>query len=185
MTAHSCGRRPGDAAALRRQILALGAALMVGLLASPAIGQSQPETIGTNSSITLEVRKGQVVRMPDAAATVFVGDPEVADVQAQSPTIVYLFGRRAGSTSLYAVGENDELLLRSTVFVQHNLSGLRQSIEQLMPGSEVTATTIDGSIVLDGTVDSPVQAQELRELASRYLGDEETLLFRVNVSSPT
>ena len=46
MTAHSCGRRPGHAAALRRQILALGAALMVGLLASPAIGQRQPETVG-------------------------------------------------------------------------------------------------------------------------------------------
>jgi pilus assembly protein CpaC len=185
MTAHSCSRRAGSAAALRRHIFAMGAALLVGLVASPAIGQSQPEAIGTNSSITIEVRKGQVVRMPGAAATVFVADPEIADVQAQSPTIVYLFGRRAGATSLYAVGENDELLLRATVFVQHNLSGLRQSIEQLMPGSRVSATTIDGSIVLDGAVASPVQAQELRELASRYLGENESLLFRVNVSSPT
>ena len=49
----------------------------------------------------------------------------------------------------------------------------------------VTASTVDGSIVLDGQVDNPVQAQELRELAERYLGDDETLLFRVRVAAPT
>jgi pilus assembly protein CpaC len=54
-----------------------------------------------------------------------------------------------------------------------------------LPSSRVTVTTVDGSIVVDGTVDSPVQAQELRELAGRFLGEEETLLYRVKVSAPT
>ena len=96
----------------------------------------------------------------------FVADPEIADVQAQSPSIVYLFGRRAGQTSLYAVDEDDQLLLRTQVVVQHNLSGLRQAIQQLLPTSRVAVATVDGSIVLDGEVESPLQAQELRELAS-------------------
>ena len=126
-----------------------------------------------------------MIRLPRPAATVFVADPEVADVQAQSPSIVYLFGRRAGETSLYAVDEDDGLLLRTHVVVQHNLSGLRRAVQQLLPSSQVTVTTVDGSIVVDGMVDSPVQAQELRELAGRYLGEEETLLYRVKVASPT
>jgi pilus assembly protein CpaC len=169
----------------RHHLLALGLALLVGLAASPAGGQSAAETIATQGSLTLEVSKGRVIRLPRPAATVFVADPEIADVQAQSPSIVYLFGRKAGSTSLYAVDENDQVLLRTAVVVDHNLTGLRLAVEQLLPGSRVSVSTVDGGIIVDGLVDSPVQAQELRELAERYLGDKESLLDRVRVAAPT
>jgi pilus assembly protein CpaC len=106
-------------------------------------------------------------------------------VQAQSPSIVYLFGRRAGSTSLYAVDENDQLLLRTAVTVEHNLSGLRQAVGQMLPGTRITVGTIDGRIVLDGQVQSPTQAQEVRELAERFLGEDEVLINRIRVASPT
>ncbi len=180
--AHICrGRRATLSRATPRPLLSLGLALVVGLLATPAAGQGSAETIATDGTITIELHKGRVIRLPRPAATVFVADPEVADVQAQSPSIVYLFGRRAGETSLFAVDENDQLLLRTHVVVQHNLSGLRAAIQQLLPTSRVEVATVDGSIVLNGQVEDPVQAQELRELAERYLGDKETLLNRVQV----
>jgi pilus assembly protein CpaC len=182
-------RHAATAGALRRCPLAILACLLVGILTTataPAGAQEEVvEMLGTEGSITMEVRKGRVIRLPRPASTVFVADPEIADVQAQSASIVYLFGRRTGTTSLYAVDENDQLLLRTSVTVQHNLSGLRQGVLQLLPTSRVTVGTVDNSIVLDGLVENPTQAQELRELASRYLGEEETLLFRVGVSSPT
>ncbi len=179
------GRRTMLSRAVPRPLLGLGLVLVASLLATPAAAQDATETIATQGTVTIELHKGRVIRLPRPAATVFVADPDVADVQAQSPSIVYLFGRRAGETSLFAVDENDQLLLRTHVVVQHNLSGLRQSIQQLLPTSQVEVATVDGSIVLDGQVDSPVQAQELRELAERYLGDQETLLNRVRVDAPT
>jgi pilus assembly protein CpaC len=180
-------RRPRTAAASStpRRSLAFGALLLVGLLAVPAVGQDSAETVATEGSLSLEVRKGRVIRLPRPAATVFVADPDVADVQAQSPSIVYLFGRRAGVTSLYAVDEDDQLLLRTQVVVEHNLSGLRQAIEQLLPGSRVNVSTVDGSIVLGGNVESPLQAEELRDLANRFLGQDESLLNRIRVDAPT
>jgi pilus assembly protein CpaC len=185
----SRGCRIAAPGAAPRHLLALGLVLLGSVLTAPAAGQEpaqQPaETIATDGMLRLEVRKGRVIRLPRPAATVFVADPEIADVQAQSPSIIYLFGRRAGETSLYAVDEDDRLLVRTQVVVEHNLSGLRRSVQQLLPGSRVSVTTIDGSIVLDGMVDSPLQAQELRELAARYLGAEESLLYRVKVASPT
>jgi pilus assembly protein CpaC len=171
--------------AVKRHALGLGLTLFLGLLATPASGQNAPEMLGTDGTIKIEVRKGQVIRLQRPAATVFVADPEIADVQAQSPSIVYLFGRRAGSTSLYAVDENDQILLRTMVVVEHNLPGLRQAIDQLAPNSQILASTVDGSIVLDGTVDTPVEAQELRELGERFLGEDEALLYRVRVAAST
>lgn len=169
------------------RLLAAGTlAMLLAARPDPAVGQeAETQTLGPDSSIVLEVRKGKVIRLPRPAATVFVADPEIADVQAQSPTIVYLFGRRAGTTSLYAVDENDQLLVRSGITVQHNLSGLERAIDQLMPGNSIELSSVDGSIVLDGSVASPTEAQEVRELAARFLGSEETLLNRVRVSAPT
>ncbi|HEX5078630.1 MAG TPA: type II and III secretion system protein family protein [Geminicoccaceae bacterium] len=177
--------RQGASPRAGRNVLGLCLFLLFGLLATPAHGQAAPETLSTSDSLTIEVRKGQVIRLPRPAATVFIADPEIADVQAQSPSIVYLFGRRAGTTSLYAVDENDQVLLRTQVVVQHNLTGLREAIEQLAPGNRIEVGSVDGSIVLDGTVDTPVQAQEVRELGGRFLGENETLLYRVRVAAST
>lgn len=155
---------------------------------SASVAQAQggfAETIEVANQTQIEVGKGQVIRLPRPAATVFVADPEIADVQAQSPSIIYLFGRKAGSTSLFAVDENDELLLRSAVRVNHNMKGLEQAIDQLLPDATVNVSSVDGSIVLDGQVESPTQAQALRNLASRFLGEDETLLNRTSVSAPT
>jgi pilus assembly protein CpaC len=195
---HICrGYRATLAGAGPHPLLGLGLVLVAGLLATPAVAQSAAqgaassaaqaaaEAIPTQGTITIELHKGRVIRLPRPAATVFVADPDIADVQAQSPSIVYLFGKRAGNTSLYAVDENDKLLLRTNVVVEHDLSSLRQAIHQLLPSSRVEVATVDGSIVLSGDVDSPLHAQELRELAERYLGDKETLLNRVRVDAPT
>jgi pilus assembly protein CpaC len=179
------GRHAATPGAPPRFLVAVLAGLFLGVLAGPAGAQDTAETMGTDSSLTLEVRKGRVIRLPRPVTTVFVADPEIADVQAQSASVVYLFGRRAGSTSLYAIDESDQVLLRTEVTVQHNLSGLRQAVAQIMPDARVTVSTVDGSIVLDGQVENPVQAQELRELAARFLGQDETLLFRVRVAAPT
>lgn len=152
----------------------------------PASAQrAYTETIDVADNVDIEVGKGQVIRLPRPAATVFVADPEIADVQAQSPSIIYLFGRKAGSTSLFAVDENDQLLLRSAVRVEHNLKALQGAIDRLLPDGQVSVSSVDGSIVLDGLVDTPADAQELRELASRFLGEEESLLNRTRVASPT
>ena len=165
---------------------AIGLALSLALPLPSAHAQvGQVEKLTASESVQIEVGKGQVIRLPRPAATVFVADPEIADVQAQSPSIIYLFGRRAGNTSMFAVDENDEVLLRSSVQVEHNLNGLRGAIDQLLPNNAVDVSSVDGSIVLSGKVDSPVAAQELRELASRYLGEDEILLNRTRIGAPT
>jgi Flp pilus assembly secretin CpaC len=44
-----------------------------------------------DQSLTIEVKQGRLVRLSRPAAGVFVADPQVADVQAHSPTLVYVF----------------------------------------------------------------------------------------------
>ncbi|MEM7041528.1 MAG: type II and III secretion system protein family protein [Pseudomonadota bacterium] len=178
--------RTGPGVSVMGMALAAGLALCLPALTTPAAAQTERiEKLGASDQVKIEVGKGQVIRLPRPAATVFVADPDIADVQAQSPSIIYLFGKRAGSTTMFAVDDGDNMLLRSSVQVDHNLGGLRTAIDRLLPGQVIDVSSVDGSIVLDGKVDSPTAAQELRELASRYLGEDETLLNRTRVGAPT
>lgn len=168
------------AAALAGMLSCLTAAVLATVPAASA-----QTTLAAASDLVLEIRKGQLIRLPRPAAAVFVADPEVADVQAHSPTLVYVFGRRSGTTTLYAVDENEQVLLSRNVVVEHHLSGLQEVIREIAPDSRIEVRSVDGGIILEGAVRDATKAQELREVAGRYLGENETLINRMAVTAPT
>jgi pilus assembly protein CpaC len=166
---------------------ALAASLAVTLSGPPGWAQTatRPAPIATDGQVVLEVRKGQLIRLDRPAAAVFVADPEVADVQAHSPTLVYVFGRRSGATTLYAVDDGEDVLLRREIVVEHHLSGLQRVLREVAPEARLEVRSVDGGIILEGAVRDATKAQELREIAGRYLGENEALINRLSVAAPT
>ncbi|MGE3782665.1 MAG: pilus assembly protein N-terminal domain-containing protein, partial [Alphaproteobacteria bacterium] len=63
------------------------------------------------SPILLEAGKGTLIRLPRPAGTVFVANPDVADVQVKSPSLIYITAKTPGQTALYAVDAEDRVLL--------------------------------------------------------------------------
>jgi len=71
-------------------------AIVVAVLTLGAVitaADAAPNVVAADgSALRLEVNKGSLVRLARPAATVFVADPEVADIQVESPSLVYLMG---------------------------------------------------------------------------------------------
>ncbi|MGH7030266.1 MAG: type II and III secretion system protein family protein [Stellaceae bacterium] len=136
--------------------------------------------------IRLEVGKGTLIRLPRAANTVFVASPDIADVQIKSPTLVYISAKSPGETVIYAVDANDQVLLNAPVRVDLDLSQLRQSLRQLVPGAPVSVTQVNSDLVLSGAVASAGQAEKVRTLASAVTGavKGEKVINRLTVATP-
>lgn len=168
-------------------VLGLGllSTLLFGLPAAGVANAAEPIIATPTSTTVLEVRQGQIIRLQRPAASVFVADPETADVQAHSATLVYVFGRRAGKTTVFAVDQDENLLFSSAVEVRHPLSRIEELIAGLGLTGRVTVQSIDGGIVLAGRVADPATAEDLRELVSQFIGDNEILINRLAVDSPT
>lgn len=140
------------------------------------------DIVGTSGlPLRLEMNEGRLVRLDRPASTVFIANPEIADIQVKSPTLIYLMGRRPGETTLYAVDEAEAVLANLNVSVNHNLSRLRGAIDQLYPGVEITVSSVDGAVVLDGTVDTPTTAEDIRRVAARIAGSPEAVIMRLGV----
>jgi pilus assembly protein CpaC len=136
--------------------------------------------------ITLEVNKGTLVRLSGPAATVFVANPDIADVQVKSPTLVYISAKAPGETVIYAVDASDAVLLNATILVEHDISRLRSSLRQLAPGERISADSVDGNLVLSGVVSDAGQADKVRALAASIAGEVKgsQVINRMTVATP-
>jgi pilus assembly protein CpaC len=136
--------------------------------------------------ITLEVNKGTLVRLIGPAATVFVANPDIADVQVKSPTLVYISAKAPGETVIYAVDASDSVLLNSVILVEHDVSRLRSSLRQLAPGDRISADSVDGNLVLSGVVSDAGQADKVRSLAASIAGEVKgsQVINRMTVATP-
>jgi pilus assembly protein CpaC len=68
--------------------------------ASLSDGMSQD---GSGKVLDIIVSHGRVLRFDEPVESVFLGDPSVADLRIVSPDMVYIFGKKLGTTNLIAI----------------------------------------------------------------------------------
>jgi len=139
----------------------------------PAISIAPADVRPTGPPVVLEIGKGTLFHLPRPAATVFVANPDIADVQVKSPSLIYISANKTtpGETVVYAVDEKDNVLVSTVVRVEYDLSRLRQSFKLAMPGERITVSSIEGKLVLSGEVSGAGRAQKARAMAIAIVGE--------------
>ena len=109
------------------------AAALACALALPTAGPAfAAEIVDTGeNSVQLNRDQGVLVRLERPVDSVFVADPEIADVQVKSPRLVYVFGKQPGETTMFAVDSNDQVVMSERLVVQHNLASLERALADL------------------------------------------------------
>ena len=173
--------------AMRRGVLAIAALAAIALMSAPISSPAPAAEVVTTAghSMTIEVNQGQVVKLDKAAASVFVANPDIADVVVKSPKLLYVFGKKSGSTVLYAVDSEDQVLLNTRVVVLRDLDRMRSELTRLIPGGQIRVDSVDGGVVLSGLVSSPQDSDSARQIASRFLSQNESLTNLLGVTRPT
>ena len=142
------------------------------------------EVTPNGRTLQIEVGKGTLVRLRRPATTVFVANPEIADVQVKSPGLIYIAARQTGDTVLYAVDDKDQVLLSATVRVNHNLTRLREALRAALPTSAIEVNSVDGALMLMGAVESAQKAEEARRIAARYAPGKGEVINQLKVVAP-
>jgi pilus assembly protein CpaC len=138
----------------------------------------------TERSISVVIGAGQLIRVDSEFASLFVANPDVADIEVKSPRLLYLTGVGVGETTLFALDENDTVLMSANITVTHNTSALQRGIARVAPGTGVTATTVDQSLVLTGEVATPEVAANVVQVASQFVDDPSRVVNRMTIASP-
>jgi len=151
-----------------------------------ATANTASQIAATGVPLVLEAGKGTLIRLERPAATGFIANPDVADVQVKSPSLIYVNAKAPGETVLYAVDAGDQALLNSPVRVEADISRLRQSFQSLMPGEKIDAKAVGNSVVLSGTVSSAGRAEQARALTAAIARENKDarIINEMSVATP-
>ncbi|WP_114951971.1 type II and III secretion system protein family protein [Sphingosinicella terrae] len=167
----------------------LGAALAVALAAVPAAAPfsafaQSASSVAPSNDITLSVGTGRMVRLNGTMSDIFVANPEIADVQVRSTNQIYVFGKGAGQTTVFATNGRGQVIYSANVRVGQNLASVDDMLSLAMPEADITATPMSGMVLLTGTVAQPDDAAEAERLAQAFVGEGTQVVSRLRTATP-
>ncbi|MCW5770810.1 MAG: type II and III secretion system protein family protein [Rhodospirillaceae bacterium] len=173
------GRSPHRARLSTVLLLVALTAVAVIFAASPAAAQDAARRV-----LSIEVNKGRIIRLDVPVKTVFIANPEIADVQVKSPRVMYVTAKKPGETTLIAVDDNDRVLVNISLTINHNLSRLKRTLDAVMPGNRIQVRSVDGAVVLVGEASNPLEASQAVDIASRFVDKKEQIVNNIAVKGP-
>jgi pilus assembly protein CpaC len=168
-----------------RALAVFGQALLALLLFLAPQVHAAPMKPAPATSVNLEAGKGTLVRLDRPASAVFVADPEISDVQLTSPRLLYLLAKKPGQTSVYAVDEAENVLANVEVSVGHNLSRINAAVRTLYPDADISLSSFEDAVVIEGSVGNATASENVRRMAARVVGEKGEVINRLAVSQPT
>jgi hypothetical protein len=87
----------------------LWAALVLAALAAPAVAEEP---------ITVRLDQAKILKLPERAATVVIGDPLIADLSIQPGGIAVVTGKGYGETNVVVMDKGSAVLLEKTIEVK-------------------------------------------------------------------
>jgi pilus assembly protein CpaC len=153
-------------------------------LSVPLRAASAFEVIPTNGApLTVQLNQGTLLRLDETPKSVVIADSDIADVSIRSPRLMYVFGKKIGETTLYAVDAKEHVLFNIKIRVQYNLDRLRETLASLVPAGQIQLESVDTGLLLQGTVATAAEAADAVRLAQNFVGKGD-IIDRRQITSP-
>ena len=159
-------------------------ALSVGTVAVATPAAAQSRAARPSETLTLSQNTGTMVRLSAPMSDLFVANEGIADVQVRSSTQLYVFGKSAGETTVYATDRSGRVIYAANVRVGTNAGSVGEMLRMAMPEASIQATPMNNLVLLTGTVSSPDDAAEAARLVQAYVGDSTQVVSRIRSATP-
>ena len=155
----------------------------IAVAATPAAAPAQPGMTGS-AVVQLATSRGRLITLARPMTDLFVANSDIADVQVRSPTQLYIFGKKPGETTVSATSRGGQVVYAATVRVGNNFDSLGQMLKLAMPEAAITATTMNGVVLLTGTVAQPDDGAEAERLVTAFVGEGTKVVSRLRTATP-
>jgi len=172
--------------AARTLLLSAAAALTLAPLLPVVAAESDKDPVTTSAIgpvkmrfLSLGIGKSMVVDLPRDVKDVLVADPKIANAVVRSSQRAYIIGGAVGQTNVVFFDADGQQVASYDIAVKRDLNGVRAALKQTLPGVQIEG--VGDSVVLTGSVSSPVEAQQAGEIAARLVGGAEKVVNSVVV----
>jgi len=157
---------------LALRALALGMLMLIGLCAwaVPAAAQTVNYDLSTTSvmRINLPVSQAVTVVISDSVGKIVAADTTIAEAQPITDRSVYVIGKAMGTTTVNLFSATGTPVGLLAVTVGADTSSIQRSIKAALPISHIKVTSINGRVLLSGTVPDATSMQKALDIVAQY-----------------
>lgn len=153
----------------------VGLALLLASFAVAPPAKAAEITVTTNpdspvhaGEFVVPLNKSQILRVDTAVSEILVGNSAIADVLALTDQSIYVLGLAVGSTNLTIYGQGRQLLAVMDLVVSYDVDGLKSKLFEVMPDESIEVRTINGALLLSGSVSNSTRLRQILDIAERY-----------------
>jgi pilus assembly protein CpaC len=172
--------------AARTLLLSAVAALTLGPLLPVFAAEAEKDPVTTSALgsvkmrfLSLGIGKSVIVDLPRDVKDVLVADPKIANAVVRSSQRAYIIGGAVGQTNVVFFDADGQQVASYDIAVKRDLNGVRTALRQSMPGIQIDG--VGDSVMLTGSVSSPVEAQQAAEIAARLVGGADKVVNSIVV----
>jgi len=162
------------------------------LALNPALAPATAAELDTGESITasmpakirflsLGIGKSMVVDLPRGVKDVLVADPKIANAVIRSPQRAYIIGAAVGQTNVVFFDADGQQIAGYDIAVKRDLNGVRTALKQMLPAAGIQIDGVGESVMLTGSVSTPIEAQQAGDVAARLVGGADKVVNSIVV----
>ncbi len=148
--------------------------LAVAALVAPAYAQNKVTQVARTDStpsqrLSMGIGKSVIIDLPRDASEIFVGNPAVANAVVRSPRKLYVIGVANGQTTIFAIDARGAQIAKIDINIGRDVGELQRILKAAVPSSDISARTVEDSIILTGTVNTAGDAQKAVDIANGFV----------------
>lgn len=124
---------------------------------------------GKHRTVYLGLGKSTMIELPRPARDVMLSNPQAVDAVVQSSNRIFLMAKGFGESNAFIFDENGEQFATLEIYVKRDTADLDTLLARLIAGSNITAEVLNNTIILTGTVRTPVDSNRAAQIAKQFI----------------
>jgi pilus assembly protein CpaC len=125
--------------------------------------------------ISIGVGRSLMIQFPMELRDVMIADPAKADALVQSSDRVFLVAKGPGTTNAFFFDAQGQQIMTMEIVIGADLSGLDSLLKRLLPSSSIKSELAGASIVLMGSVRTPLDSMRAGDIAAQFAAANKNL----------
>jgi pilus assembly protein CpaC len=135
-----------------------------------------------SQSLSLPKGKSAIIELPVDARDVLVTNPAVADAVLRTPRRIYILGVASGQTDAVFFDTAGRRLLSLDIRVDQDTNAVAQSINRILPRSQVQVDAMNNSLILSGRVASAADADKAVQIARAAVANADQVINMLSIT---
>src|SRR5712671_2005509 len=150
--------------------------------APPGVPIVNLEARQATGQLAVPLDKSQLLHVDQAFGEISVGNRDIADVQPLTRNLIYVLGKKRGTTNITISDQGGNIIAVVDVQVGFDVDALRRGLSDIVPDERIAIRPAGDALILSGQVSSSDKLRQILAVSERYAPGANTNMLSISGS---